>query len=174
MSLVLYHKGTIVYPRWLDSGASSTISPLPGALLHDDKIWIFPSHIGYCLYEMAFDPTFRPKNTGGETYAIYIDTKSLMMRLLSAKFPPKLTDSIDFREVAIDMLDVCGAFPEEGKQPKRVFGWSFDPLERAIIMQAATYGHDLNKTLETLGKVATFKRSNYNVRPVAELFGHKK
>lgn len=169
MSLVLYHKGKLVYPRFLEASGSSPISPLPGALRRDNKIWIFPTHISYCLYEMEVEPGFRPQNTGGETYGIYIDIKSLMMRLVSVRFPDKLTQDLTYREVAIDMVDVCAVHPEEGKQPKRVFGWSFDPLERAIIMQAAAYGHDLDKTLATLEKVATFKRSNYAITPFAEL-----
>lgn len=169
MSLVLYHKGKLVYPRFLEASGSSPISPLPGALRSKGKIWIFPTHMSYCMYEMAFDPEYRPQNTGGETFCIYIDIKSLMMRLLSVRFPEKLTQELIYREVAIDMVDVCAAHPEEGQEPKRVFGWSYDPLERAIIMQAAAYGHDLDKTLATLEKVATFKRANYAVTPFAEL-----
>lgn len=169
MSLFMYHKGKVVFPRRAEL-SNVPVNTQAGAMHHDGKIWVFPSALAYSIFEMAFNPKYRPMITDGETFAIRIDVDSLMIHVVSVKYPKTLTEPPSYREAAIGMIEPH-AFEDEPEKPlTRISGWSFNDLERAVIQGADYLNKDFDTTMSALEKLGTFKKSEYAILTVKKFF----
>jgi hypothetical protein len=168
MSLIAYHSGKIIFPR-LNRVCGSVVNTMGTAVLIENKLWFVHDEYAQSVIDIFFLKKLAPVMTGKECFAMFIDLKTQSMKLASVRFGPEVGDTPSFRELQIGWVEKAAVTDDAEGELRNVCGWSDEPVEQAMILGAEYMERSIDDLLGGLEKLASFKRSDYEVLDLKEL-----